>query len=123
MTRSPNIGNGCKLEDRLYDQKEFYRCATKLRHINYWTALHQMDSLRKVLPLANIAIYECEWCDGLHVTTGRSWKRWSKMKRSLLHLERVMADPGYYDKAPKDVQARDTKLVGYLQTRITELER
>lgn len=112
----------CLLEDREYDQKEFYRCATKFRHVNYWTALHQMASLKTALPLANVRIYECPFCDGLHVTTGRSWKDWAKLTRSLQHLERVMSSPGYHEKAPKEIRTRDAKLVLDLRVRIAELQ-
>jgi hypothetical protein len=112
----------CKLEDREYDQKEFFRCATKFRHINYWTALDHVRSLREALPLANVAIYECRWCDGLHVTTGRSWKNWTKLTHSLKHLEKITSSPGYQEKAPKEIRTRDAKLLLDLRARIVELE-
>lgn len=112
----------CKLEDRPYDQQEFYRCATKFRHLNYWTALYHVSSLRAMHPLANLNIYECRWCDGLHVTTGQAWKNKTKLKRSLKHLEHVMSHPSYAAKVPKEIQTRDAKLILDLRVRIKDLE-
>jgi hypothetical protein len=67
-------------------------------------------------------IYECGFCDGLHVTTGRSDKDYFKLQRSLENLRRKMADPGYIARAPKEIQARHAQIVLELQSRLSELE-
>jgi hypothetical protein len=116
--RSPNRN----IEDRFYEEKEFYRCAIKLRHTDYFSAMLHIRSMMRDRPLATCQIYECEFCDGLHVTSGRSHKDYFKLQRSLEHLESTRKTPGYVEKAPSWVQAKDAQMVLDLKTRLLELE-
>ena len=109
------------MEDRAYEQKEFVSCAKKLRHKNYWIALQHISSLSKEYPLAHLHIYECLFCGGLHVSTGKSHKDYFGLKTSLNHLEAQIANPGY-ERAPKEVRTRHAQLVVDLKARITVLE-
>ena len=107
-------------EARLY--KEFYRCAVKLRHTDYLSALLHVRSMLQARPLANARIYECEFCEGLHITSGQSHKDVVRLQRSLEHLETLRQTPGYTEKAPAWVQAKDAQMILDLKARLLELE-
>jgi hypothetical protein len=117
--RSPNRN----LEDRFYDEKEFYRCAIKLRHTDYLSAILHIRSMMQGRPLATGQIYECGFCDGLHVTSGKGHKDYFKLQQSLEHLEAVRKHPGYAAKAPSWVQAKDAQLILELRKRLAELKK
>ena len=110
------------IEDRYYSQREFHRCALKLRHTDYFSAILHINSMRKEIPLATPHIYECEFCDGLHVSSGKSHKDYFKLKHSLERLEEGIKHPGYAAKAPSWIQAKDAQIVLDLRVRLAELE-
>jgi hypothetical protein len=106
--------NNRHLEDRFYEQKEFISCAIKLRHIDYWTAIQHMRSLSLEMPLAHVRIYECQFCDGLHLTSGRSHKDYFGLVKSLSVLKERMGTEGYKKRAPRHIKARHVKLVTFV---------
>lgn len=117
--RSPNRS----LEDRYYTDAEFYGCALKLWHPDYLSAILHIRRIRAERPLASMKVYECEFCGGLHITTGRSDKDSFKLQRSLEILQGKIAASGYSEGAPKHVQAKQAQTIIYLQFRIDELKR
>jgi hypothetical protein len=110
------------MEDRYYDEKEYYRCAIKLRHTDYFSAILHVRSMMQERPLATGQIYECPYCEGLHVTSGRGHKDYSRLQQSLEHLEKVRSHPSYAEKAPSWIQAKDTQMMADIRTRLLELE-
>lgn len=110
------------LEDRLYSFHEFRSCASKLRHAHALTALQHAFKLGQVRPLAKIAIYPCEYCDGMHVTTSHNDNDYSKLENSLHKLERIMSHPNFALRAPVYIQGKYTKMLADIQVRMLELE-
>src|ERR1700739_1213995 len=104
------------------EQHEFYSCAVKFRHTDYWSAYQHFRSLRVALPAAKPQIYPCDYCDGLHVSSGKNYKDYNRLKKTLDNLERKMSTPGYSTKAPEEVRTRQAKLGLDLRARIAELE-
>jgi hypothetical protein len=111
------------LDGRFYGNREFYGCALKLRHLDYWSAMCHASSLKAAKPLANIHIYGCDYCGGLHVTSGdKRYNDSTQLQNSLAHLQKMMAHPNYALKVPQEIQARDAQLIVDIQARLIELE-
>jgi hypothetical protein len=113
---------GNRLEGRYYSEKEFFRCAIKFRHTDYFSALLQARSMLADRPLSKPQIYECIYCDGLHLTGGTSHKDVERLKKSLANLEKQTANPGYIAKAPVHVKRKDAMIMAELREQIAARE-
>lgn len=81
---------------RKYD--EHTACTRKKMHSNFWTVIQHCEQLSKVYPYANIYAYQCEYCEGMHITTGLMQE--NKLQRALKKNLDLMSDPEWWMKAP-----------------------
>lgn len=77
-------------------------CSIKKVHFNFLTAMQHCMSLQQQEPLANIAIYKCDFCDGMHVTRGN--KRLHSARKVLSTNLRLMRDPNWWVHCPANIQ-------------------
>lgn len=60
-------------------------------------------SLQKIEPFANIHIYRCDYCEGMHITRGSSWNSLQKIRKGLNSNLRLMSNIKWWWKAPPEV--------------------
>lgn len=81
----------------------FFSCKIKKVHFDFWSAMQHCASLQQANPFSYIAIYKCDFCEGMHITTGGVGKKLSKIKKALDKNLKIMRDPLWWDKAPPEV--------------------
>lgn len=71
-------------------------CARKIRHDDFWSAYLHLRGLQRLNPWADIQIYPCDYCEGLHVGNQLTF---NQAIRSLKRLDRMMEHPNFERKA------------------------
>lgn len=81
--------------------KEWMQCARKICHTDFWSAYQHKRGLLRLNPYAEIDIYACDFCGGLHVGNQLTVMM---AERSLKKLNRMMEHPNFERKTPLDVR-------------------
>lgn len=81
--------------------KEWMQCARKILHTDFLSAYHHKRGLQKLNPWADIDIYPCDFCGGLHVGNQLTF---GQAERSLKRLSRMMEHPNFDRKVKPEVQ-------------------
>jgi hypothetical protein len=84
-------------------RQKWTACRIKKVHFDFWSAMQHCTSLQKDDPSAPIYIYKCNFCDGMHVTRGRSTRADKKVRYGLSRNLRTMSNPDFWYKADPSV--------------------
>lgn len=78
-------------------------CTVKKVHYDFLSVMQHCISLHRNHPLLNISAYKCDYCDGMHITTGR--KPEEKTAKLILATNlRLMRNIGWWEQCPPDIQ-------------------
>lgn len=77
-------------------------CTIKKVHYNFLTAMQHCMSLQQKEPFAQIFVYKCDFCDGMHITRGS--KRLHSARKVLATNLRMMRDPNWWVRCPDKIQ-------------------
>lgn len=87
-------------------QHQYYSCTRKFVHPNYWSAMLHARIVERLNPGSVVAIYPCEYCEGIHV--GRcAFSR--ALVQGATKLDKIMAHPNFWLKAPPHIQEKMLK--------------
>lgn len=85
-------------------------------HTDFWSAYQHKRGLQKLNPYAEIDIYACDFCGGLHVGNQLTVMM---AERSLKKLNRMMEHPNFDRKTPSEIrqslEAKKRALSGFLK--------
>lgn len=85
-------------------------CRIKKAHHNYWTALQHCVSLQKESPFDPIHVYKCLYCDGMHVTRGKTNCHNRTIRKSLKRTLRSMSNINFWLCAPPEIIEKTIKI-------------
>lgn len=83
-------------------------CTVKKVHYNFLTAMQHCISLQKKEPFAQILIYKCDFCEGMHITRGAH--RLHSARKVLTKNLRLMKDPLWWEFCPQSIQSHRIEL-------------
>lgn len=80
-------------------------CTVKKVHYDFLSVLRHCVSLQQLDPLANISVYKCDYCEGMHITRGGNATE-AKMRRVLANNMKLMRDINWWLNCPPEVQSK-----------------
>jgi len=83
------------------DVKEYFSCSRKICHLDFWSAHLHWRGLTRLNEYADIEIYACDYCGGLHVGNQLTVLQ---AVRSLRKLDYMMKHPNFEVKTPEDIK-------------------